>query len=87
MSDLPEAVVRLLPILRCVETRQPLRAASSDEIARFNERIASGGLPTHGGEPRTIPLVAALVREDGHLAYPVDEGIPCLLLEYALPLD
>lgn len=34
-----------------------------------------------------LGLEAALVREDGRVAYPVRDGIPILLAEEGLPLD
>lgn len=35
----------------------------------------------------TPPAEAALVREDGLVAYPIRDGIPVLVSEEALPLD
>ena len=34
-----------------------------------------------------LQLDAALVREDGRVAYPVRDGIPVLIAEEAVPLD
>lgn len=57
----------LLELLCCPETRQPLRMATSEELARLG-------------------LHAALVREDGRIAYPIRDEIPLLVLDEAVPL-
>ena len=74
----------LLAILVCPESRQPLREADADLLAALNERIRSGGLANVGGESVSEELEAALVREDGAIAYPVRQGIPVLLPEEGL---
>jgi len=38
-------------------------------------------LRTRGGEARQEPLAEALLREDGRILYPVDDGIPVMLIE------
>ena len=57
----------LLALLRCPETKQTLRVATPEELARVN-------------------LQAGLVREDGLVFYPIQDGIPVLLLEAAVPV-
>jgi len=59
----------VLALLRCPETRQPLRVATADELAAMNPAPA-----------------AALIREDGRVAYPVREGIPVLVADEAIRL-
>ncbi len=58
----------LLEILRCPESKQPLREATAAEIASL---------------PQPHPE-AALIREDGKLAYPVSKGFPVLIIEEAI---
>ena len=76
----------LLEILICPETRQPVRAATPEELARVNERIRSGELRNRGGDPVGTELGEALVREDGRVLYPVDDGIPVMLVEESIAL-
>ena len=39
-----------------------------------------------GGEKVSEPMEAALVRQDGEIAYPVREGIPQMLVEEGIGL-
>jgi uncharacterized protein YbaR (Trm112 family) len=61
----------LLDLVCCPETHQPLRFATTGELARLKS------------EP---PLEAALLREDGLVAYPIRDGIPLLIVDEQLPL-
>jgi uncharacterized protein YbaR (Trm112 family) len=68
----------LLAILRCPKTRQSFRVATSEEVLTLNVRIspdAGNLLPT-----------GWLVTEDGILAYPERDSIPCLLPDDAISL-
>lgn len=76
----------LLAILVCPESRQPLAEADQNLLAALNEKIAAGGMKTVAGADVTESLEAALVREDGKLAYAVRQGIPVLLPEEGLPV-
>ena len=76
----------LLEILVCPESRQPLHPASGDELRSLNERIAAGTLRNRGGEAVKAQLEEALVREDGRVLYPVDDGIPVMLIEESIEL-
>ncbi len=61
----------LLDLVCCPETHQSLRFATADELTRLT------GMP---------PLEAALLREDGRVAYPIRDGIPLLIVEEQLKL-
>lgn len=76
----------LLQILRCPETRQPLRVAEAGQIARLNEAIAKGKIKNRAGQSLTDTLDGGLVREDGLFLYPVRQAIPVMLIDEAIPL-
>jgi uncharacterized protein YbaR (Trm112 family) len=76
----------LVEILICPETKQPVRLMNDAELARLNERIRGGQLRNRGGSEVKAELVEALVREDGRIAYPVDDGIPVMLVDESLEL-
>jgi uncharacterized protein len=77
----------LLAILVCPENHRPLRSMEPTLLATVNERIAAGTLRNRKGERVSRPLTEALVRDGGDLFYPVDDGIPVLLVEEGVPLD
>ena len=76
----------LVEILVCPETKQPVAMASDDILAQVNERISAGSLRNRGGEKVEKAVSEALVREDGKMLYPVDDGIPVMLIEESIEL-
>jgi uncharacterized protein YbaR (Trm112 family) len=76
----------LLEILVCPETRQPVKLASSDQLAKLNAQVRDGSLRNRGGDPVDDELSEGLVREDGTVLYPVDDGIPVMLIEESIEL-
>ncbi len=76
----------LVEILVCPETKQPVHLASGDELAKINARIAGGDLRNRGGSAPEKAFDEALIREDGTVAYPVDDGIPVMLIEESIEL-
>jgi uncharacterized protein YbaR (Trm112 family) len=76
----------LLEILVCPETRQPVRPATAEQLEAVNRRVRSGELRNRGGEAVSQALQEALVREDGKVLYPVDDGIPVMLIEQSIAL-
>jgi uncharacterized protein YbaR (Trm112 family) len=83
---MPQVATDLVDILVCPETKQPVRLATAPELASINAKISSGTLRNRGGEAVKNLLVEALVREDGRILYPVDDGIPVMLIEESVEL-
>ena len=76
----------LIEILVCPETRQPVTRATDEQLAKINEQVRAGTLRNRGGEAVAGELTEALVREDGKVLYPVDDGIPVMLVEESIEL-
>jgi uncharacterized protein YbaR (Trm112 family) len=76
----------LLEILVCPETQQPVSIAGGDLIQRLNGEIKAGNLRNRGGEAVSAALSEGLVREDGKILYPVEDGIPVMLIEESIEI-
>jgi len=77
---------KLLEILICPESRQPLAQADAALLARLNAEIEAGRLRSRGGDAVTRAIAEGLVREDGKVLYVVDDGIPVMLVEESIEL-
>ncbi len=76
----------LLEILVCPETKQPIALASQEVLSNLARDIEAGKVRNRGGEKVTEPITEGLVREDGKILYPVDDGIPVMLIEESIEL-
>jgi uncharacterized protein YbaR (Trm112 family) len=76
----------LLEILVCPETKQPVALAPAALLASLNEKVRAGTLRNRGGQPVAAELQEALLRKDGRVLYPVDDGIPVMLVEESIEL-
>ncbi len=74
----------LLEILVCPESKQPVAQAPDEVLSKLNAAIEAGTLRNRGGEPLNKPLAEGLLREDGTVLYPVDDGIPVMLIEESI---
>ncbi len=74
MAGIFEEIAGLTELLRCPVTGQRLRIAKPAEIVPI---AAKAPADTEG----------FLIREDGHAAFPVKNGIPSLLPESLISLD
>ena len=72
----------LLEILVCPETKQPVK----ELLRKLAQDIEAGKVRNRGGEKVTKPITEGLVREDGKILYPVDDGIPVMLIEESIEL-
>lgn len=75
---------KLLDILACPATRQPLALLEARGMDALNQAIAAGGIHRVDDTPQTQPLREALVTRDRKLVYRIDDGIPVLLVEEAI---
>lgn len=75
---------KLLDILACPATRQPLAPLERRGLDALNAAIAGGAIRREDGSPQAEPLREALVTRDRKRAYRVDDGIPVLLVEESI---
>ncbi len=76
----------LLEILVCPETRQPVHLAEPDVLERVNQKVRDKSLRNRGGDPVEKNITEGLVREDGRVLYPVEDGIPVMLVDESIEL-
>ena len=72
---------KLVDLLVCPATRQPLALLDKPGLDALNAAIAAGGVQRVDGVPQTEPLREALITRDRKTVYRVDDGIPVLLIE------
>lgn len=72
---------KLLDILVCPDTRQPLSVLDGAGLEAINRAIAAGGVRRRDGAAQAETLREALVTRDRKTVYRVDDGIPVLLVE------
>ncbi len=77
----------LLRILICPRTHKPLREASAEELKEVNGKIEAGTAVTYSGESVSLRVVEGLVPEGEPVLYPIQEGIPVLLVNEAIGLS
>ncbi|WP_140910136.1 Trm112 family protein [Cognatiluteimonas lumbrici] len=75
---------KLLDILACPATRQPLSLLERAGLDALNQAIAAGGVRRADDTPQSEPLREALVTRDHRLVYRVEDGIPVLLADEAI---
>ncbi|MBM4383143.1 MAG: hypothetical protein FJ091_07195 [Deltaproteobacteria bacterium] len=74
----------LVAILICPETRQPVAQASAAQLAAINNSIRAKNAYNRSGARVEKELTEALIRADGRVLYPVEEGIPVMLVEESI---
>ena len=72
---------KLLDILVCPATRQPLSMLDKAGLDALNRAIGAGGVQRVDEALQREPVAEALVTQDRRLVYRVDDGIPVLLVE------
>ena len=77
---------KLLDILVCPETKEPISVADEALIEKINEKIIAGQLKNRGGDPITEKIDGGLVRQDKQFLYPIRDEIPIMLIDEGIPL-
>jgi len=77
----------LLEILACPETKEPVQLAEAELITELNSRIERGELKNRAGKTLENAIDGGLVREDGAYLYPIEDAIPIMLIDEAIPLN
>lgn len=72
---------KLLDILVCPASRQPLTVLDKAGIEAVNRAVAAGGVKRIDDSAQAEPLREALVTRDRKTVYRIDDGIPVLLAE------
>jgi len=75
---------KLLDLLVCPTTRQPLHLLDKAALAVLNQAIAGGAIVRADGSAQSAALAAALVTHDRKTLYRVEDDIPVLLPEEAM---
>ena len=78
---------KLLEIIVCPVSHQPLRIAEEQLIDRLNQAISAGRVKDRAGRPMTAPIQQGLIRQDGQVMYPIRDNIPVLLTDEGIPMD
>jgi uncharacterized protein len=76
----------LLEILVCPEDKTPVQPADAQTLAAVNARIRQGGAKNRGNQPVTTEIAEGLVRADGKYLYIVENDVPVMLIDEAIPL-
>ncbi len=76
---------KLLDLLVAPDTRQPLSLLDAAGLEALNRAISAGGVAKADGSPLSAPLRQALLTRDRKQVFRLDDGIPVLLAEEAIP--
>ena len=76
---------KLLDILLCPSTYQPLQKLKRDDLSLLNQAIANSQINRIDQKKQPTPFDAALITRDRTLIYRIDDGIPVLLIDEGVP--
>ena len=75
---------KLLDILCCPTSKQPLALLNHQDLAAINQAIAAGNVVRADGSAQAEPVAEGLITRDRRTVYRVEDGIPVLLADEAL---
>ncbi|MDA0709862.1 MAG: hypothetical protein O3B73_06610 [bacterium] len=76
----------LLDILACPENKTPVSLADQTLVDKINAAIEKGSVENRGGQKIGKKIDGGLVREDRAFLYPIEDDIPIMLIDEAIPL-
>ncbi len=76
---------KLLDILCCPVTGKPVGLLKKDDLKRVNAMIDRGELYYMDDTPVQVPLKEALITDNCERIYRVDDGIPVMIEDKAIP--
>lgn len=77
---------RLLEILCCPATRQPLAMLSGAQLDALNRAVDAGQLVCVDGSTIQQRFSTGLITRDGRTVYRVEDGIPVMLVDQGVDL-
>ena len=77
---------KLLNLLCCPESHQPLQLADDALVQSLNRQITAGNMQNRAGQPLKHILDGGLLREDKKVVYPILNKLPILLVEEGILL-
>lgn len=78
---------KLLDILVCPITKVSVQVLGKRKLAVLNRAVAEGGVKHLDGTVVDSPLDEALATTDGRTVYRIDDGIPVMLEDLAIPTE
>ena len=76
----------LLDILACPENKTPVKLADQTLLDKINAAIESVSIANRSGQKVEKKIDGGLVREDQVYLYPIEDDIPIMLIDEAIPL-
>ena len=64
-----------------------MKLAEQSLVDELNARIERGELTNRGGKKVEKRMDGGLIREDGKYLYPIEDEIPIMLIDEAIPLE
>ena len=78
---------KLLDILCCPVSKQPVFPLSEEKLATVNAVIASGHVTQADGTVVETPLSEGLITKNKQRIYRIDDGIPVMLEEESIAVE
>lgn len=70
---------KLFDMIVCPVTKLPLELLDDQRLDQMNAAIAAGRVRNQADQQVAQVVAEALIRRDGHVVYPIIDGIPILL--------